>query len=250
MLQQTAPRDPQKASITAIEAMPESPVHTPKANEMEISHRLRDHGAEHLSNPELLSVVLALGRPGREEECLSSARKILGAPGGLLELKRSRATDLTAEPGIGEARGHAICAAIELGSRIATADKPVTESILTPQDADAILRPRIAHLDREVFCVILLDTKNRVIAVLTIAIGTLSAATVHPREIFKPAIKASAAGLILAHNHPSGSTSPSKEDRAFTRRVGDAGETIGIEVIDHLIIGNPGFTSLKEMGYI
>lgn len=249
MLQQTIDGPQGVRALTLVtEAEPAPCLSKPET--MDISSRMRDQGPQNLSTPELLSVVLALGRPGKEEACLGKAQKILRAPGGLLELRRSRVTDLTFQPGIGESRGNAICAAIELGNRIASAERPAAESIHSPRDADAILRPRIAHLDREVFCVILLDTKNKVIAVLTIAIGTLSTATVHPREIFKPAIKASAAGVILAHNHPSGATNPSQEDKNFTRRLQDAGETIGIEVIDHLIVGDPGFSSLKEMGLL
>ena len=110
---------------------------------------------------------------------------------------------------------------------------------------EGLLRGRIANLDRENFVAVLLNTKNEVLDSPTISVGTLSAALVHPREVFKPAIRASAAGVILAHNHPSGNVEPSREDREVTRRLAEAAEIIGIEVLDHVIIGD-GHFSLKE----
>jgi DNA repair protein RadC len=111
------------------------------------------------------------------------------------------------------------------------------------------MHPRLAHLDREHFVVLLLDTKNRVIASPTISVGTLSSSLLHPREVFKPAVKASAASVVLVHNHPSGDVRPSAEDRAATRRLLEAGEIFGIEVLDHVIIGER-YLSMKESGHM
>ena len=118
-----------------------------------------------------------------------------------------------------------------------------------PEDVYRLPRGRLAHLDRERFVVVLLNTKNAVLESPTVSIGTLSASLVHPREVFRPAIRAGAAAVILVHNHPSSHLEPSREDREVTRRVAEAGKTIGIEVLDHLIIGD-GFYSFKECGLL
>ena len=121
--------------------------------------------------------------------------------------------------------------------------------ISSPEDVDGLLRGRIANLDRENFVVVLLNTKNEVIEFPTISVGTLSASLDHPREVFKPAIRASAAGVILAHNHPSGRVEPSREDREVTGRLKEAARIIGIEVLDHVILGD-GYFSMKEHGLL
>jgi DNA repair protein RadC len=152
-------------------------------------------------------------------------------------------------PGVGDAKASVLLAAAELGKRLVSEAPPKRPIISGPQDVYELLKGRLAHLDRERFVVLLLNTKNAVIESHTVSIGTLSSALVHPREIFKPAIQASAASIILAHNHPSSHLEPSREDREVTKRVVEAGETIGIEVLDHLIIGD-GFLSLKERGLL
>ena len=121
--------------------------------------------------------------------------------------------------------------------------------VSSPADVDGLLRGRIANLDREHFVVVLLNTKNEVIEAPTVSVGTLSSSLVHPREVFKPAIRASAASVVLAHNHPSGRVEPSREDREVTRRMVEAGGIIGIEVLDHVIVGE-GYFSMKEHGML
>jgi len=143
----------------------------------------------------------------------------------------------------------ALLAAAELGKRMVSESGPTRPVISGPKDVYALLRPRMAHLDRERFVVVLLNTKNAIIASPTVSIGTLSSSLVHPREVFKPAVHAGAAGVILAHNHPSGHVEPSREDRDVTKRIVEAGETIGIGIMDHLVIGD-GFFSFKEHGII
>ncbi len=117
--------------------------------------------------------------------------------------------------------------------------------ISSPADVDGLLRGRIANLDRENFVVVLLNTKNEVLESPTVSVGTLSSTLVHPREVFKPAIRASAASVVLAHNHPSGKMEPSREDREVTSRIGEAAKILGIEVLDHVILGD-GYFSMKE----
>ncbi|MGF1470290.1 MAG: DNA repair protein RadC [Rubrobacteraceae bacterium] len=153
--------------------------------------------------------------------------------------------DLVAIRGIGEAKACIILAAVEFGKRLGRVRNPGRPVISSPADVEGLLRGRIANLDRENFVAVLLNTKNEVLEVPTVSVGTLSASLVHPREVFKPAIRASAAGVILAHNHPSGRVEPSREDREVTRRLCDAAEIIGIEVLDHVILGD-GHFSMKE----
>ncbi|MEO8501811.1 MAG: JAB domain-containing protein [Vicinamibacteria bacterium] len=118
----------------------------------------------------------------------------------------------------------------------------------TPAQAYAVLKPRIEDWSREHFLAILLDSRNRILGIETVSVGSLSASIVHPREVFKPAIAASAAGIVLGHNHPSGDPEPSPEDMAVTRRIHEAGTLLGIEVLDHLVFTPSRFVSLKERG--
>ena len=147
--------------------------------------------------------------------------------------------------GIGEAKACVILAAVEFGKRLGRVRNPGRPMISSPADVDGLLRGRIANLDRENFVVVLLNTKNEVLESPTVSVGTLSSTLVHPREVFKPAIRASAASVVLAHNHPSGKMEPSREDREVTSRIGEAAKILGIEVLDHVILGD-GYFSMKE----
>jgi DNA repair protein RadC len=157
--------------------------------------------------------------------------------------------DLREVHGIGEAKACITLAAVEFGKRLGRVRNPGRPMISSPEDVDGLLRGRIANLDRENFVVVLLNTKNEVMGFPTVSVGTLSASLVHPREVFKPAIRASAAGIVLAHNHPSGRVGPSREDREVTGRLKQASEIIGIEVLDHVILGD-GYFSMKEHGIL
>ncbi len=125
-----------------------------------------------------------------------------------------------------------------------------SRQIQSPADACEILRAFIGDTDREHFVVLLLDTRNKAIGINTVSVGHLNASVVHPREVMKPAILSSAASIILCHNHPSGDPDASAEDLALTARLKQAGEMLGIPVLDHLILGEPGFVSMKERGYL
>ena len=150
---------------------------------------------------------------------------------------------------MGQAKACIILAAVEFGKRLGRVRNPGRAVISSPADVEGLLRGRIANLDRENFVAVLLNTKNEVVEYPTISVGTLSSSLVHPREVFKPAIRASAAGVVLAHNHPSGKVEPSREDRDVTRRLVEASEIIGIEVLDHVILGD-GYFSMKEHGML
>lgn len=208
--------------------------------------RLHSLGPGALSSTELLALVLG----SETRATVEAASRALAAVGGLFGLRRASREDLQALPGIGAARASALLAAAELGARMHTAQRSPRPVISSPADVDGLLRGRIAHEEREHFVCVLLDTKNHVSAAPTISVGTLTASLVHPREVFRPAIRASANAVVLAHNHPSGHPEPSREDREVTRRLREVGESIGIQVLDHVILGSGGYHSLKEHGQI
>ena len=204
-------------------------------------------GPEALSSAELLGILLGIGT--KEQTAVELAQQVISESGGLFGLHGVGVHDLQEVHGIGEAKACIVLAAVEFGKRLGRVRNPGRPVISSPEDVDGLLRGRIANLDRENFVVVLLNTKNEVLGFPTVSVGTLSASLVHPREVFKPAIRASAAGIVLAHNHPSGRVGPSREDREVTRRLKEASEIIGIEVLDHVILGD-GYFSMKEHGIL
>ncbi len=217
------------------------------APELRPRERLLAAGPSALSDGELLGLLFGIGT--HEKTAVELAGEVISEAGGLHGLYDVSVHELTKVKGIGEAKACIILAAVELGRRIGQVRNPGRPVISSPADVDRLLRGRIANLDRENFVVVLLNTKNEVIETSTVSVGTLSASLVHPREVFKPAVRASAASVILAHNHPSGKVEPSKEDREVTRRLGEAAAILGIEVLDHIIVGD-GHFSLKEHGML
>jgi DNA repair protein RadC len=215
--------------------------------ELRPRERLLSAGPSALSDGELLGLLFGIG--SREKTAVELAGEVIGEAGGLHGLYDVSVHELTKIGGIGEAKACIILAAVELGRRIGQVRNPGRPMISSPADVDRLLRGRIANLDRENFVVVLLNTKNEVIETSTVSVGTLSASLVHPREVFKPAVRASAASVIVAHNHPSGKVEPSKEDREVTKRLGEAAGIIGIEVLDHIIVGD-GYFSMKEHGML
>ena len=217
------------------------------APELRPRERLLAAGPSALSDGELLGLLFGIGT--HEKTAVELAGEVISEAGGLHGLYDVSVHELTKVKGIGEAKACIILAAVELGRRLGQVRNPGRPVISSPADVDRLLRGRIANLDRENFVVVLLNTKNEVIETSTVSVGTLSASLVHPREVFKPAIRASAASVILAHNHPSGKVEPSKEDREVTRRLGEAAAILGIEVLDHIIVCD-GHFSLKEHGML
>ncbi|MFC0164878.1 MULTISPECIES: RadC family protein [Bacillus] len=210
--------------------------------------RLLALGAESLSNHELLAILLRTGT--KKESVLQLSNRLLQSFDGLRLLKEASVEELSSISGIGRAKAVHIMAALELGRRV---HKLVYEDryvIRTPEDGAKYLMEDLRFLNQEHFVVMFLNTKNQIIHKQTIFIGSLNASIVHPREVFKEAVKRSAASLICAHNHPSGDPSPSREDIEVTKRLCDCGKMIGIEVLDHLIIGDQKYVSLKEKGYL
>lgn len=210
--------------------------------------RLLSFGANHLSNQELLAILIGSGT--REESAMDLSNRILMHFEGVRLLADATIEELTAIKGIGPAKGVAILAAIEIGKRINRYVPQERYIIRSPKDGADYVMEEMRNLKQEHFVVLFLDTKNQIVHRQTIFIGSLNASIVHPREIFREAVKRSAASIICVHNHPSGDPTPSQEDIHVTRRLFDSGRMIGIELLDHLIIGDRKFVSLKEKGYL
>lgn len=205
--------------------------------------RMQRLGSEHLSTAELLAIILRTGARG--QGALQLAAALLSGPDGLRRLVNAPVEELAAVPGIGMAKACAIKAALELGRRLGSesASRPTVRS---PQDVSQLLMEEMRYLEKEQFRVLLLNTKHQVLAVQVVSLGDLTSTIVHPREIFKEAVRRAAAAVILAHNHPSGDPTPSREDVEVTRRITEAGKILGIEVLDHIIIGDNRYISLRE----
>ena len=196
-----------------------------------------------LSDPEVFALLL--GRSPRGDR-LERAQRILAA-GGLGALGRGVPSFLAS--GLSAGERVRVAAALELGRRLGPGDPRAHPAVRGPRDvyeATADLRA----LRREHFVGLYLNTRNRVLARETISVGSLNASIVHPREVFEPALRQAAASLVVVHNHPSGETDPSEDDLAITRRLSEAGEILGIPLLDHVIVGAFGFTSLKEGNYL
>jgi DNA repair protein RadC len=210
--------------------------------------KLLAHGADKLSNQELLAILLGTGT--KEQSVMQLSFHLLKQFEGLRYFKEATVEELMKIRGIGKAKAVLLCAAIELGNRLANlkiADKYVIRS---PEDAAHYVMEELRTLTQEHFVCLYLNTKNQVLHRQTIFIGSLNASIVHPREVYKAAIRRSSASIICMHNHPSGDPTPSREDINVTKRLVDAGKVLGIELLDHLIIGDKKFISLKEKGYV
>jgi len=213
--------------------------------------RLQRYGAQVLSDAELIAVLIRTGTP--TESALLLAQRILkgdGARSGLRYIVDASIEELSTIKGIGPAKSVQIKAAVELGRRISSFNRGRQNAITSPQDVEDLLMEEMRFLEKEYLKAILLDTKNQVISIENISVGSLNASIVHPREFFNPAIRRSSASIILAHNHPSGDPTPSREDIGVTERLVKAGKILGIGVVDHVIFGNGIFVSLKEKGVI
>lgn len=210
--------------------------------------RLLREGAMHLSDTELLAILLRTGR--EQESAYQLASRLLSRFGDLHGLAQAAHSELTELKGIGQVKAIELHAAFELGRRLRTASKQTRTTIRLPRDVADLMIPELAHLTQEHFVCLFLNTKNHVIGKQTIFVGSLDSSIVHPREVFKEAIRRSSASVICLHNHPSGDPTPSREDIAITRTLSEAGELVGISLLDHVIIGDGKYISLKEQGYM
>ncbi len=210
--------------------------------------RLMNYGAVSLSNQELLAILLRTGT--KSESVIQLANRLLTQFGGLLWLKDAALEELMSIKGIGQAKAVQIAATVELGRRISNLTYDDRFVIRSPEDGANYVMNDMRFLTQEHFVCLYLSTKNQVIHKQTVFIGSLNASIVHPREVFKEAFRRSAASIICFHNHPSGDPSPSREDIEVTKRLVKCGELLGIKVLDHIIIGDKKFVSLKEKGYV
>ena len=210
--------------------------------------RMSAQGAEALTEAELLALVLRSGDTHASAHQI--ALRVLGRCGGLLGLARSSRAELMRIAGVGEAKSAALLATLELGRRLHAKRLVRGSSIGGPADVFRHFHPILRHACQECFIVLLLDGRQRVLGKQVISRGTLTASLVHPREVFRPALAACAASLVLVHNHPSGDPTPSAEDRAVTQRLVEAGELLGVRVVDHIVVAEGGFVSLRDEGLL
>jgi DNA repair protein RadC len=205
-------------------------------------------GSEGVGDEDLLAMVI--GACNRRSAG-AVAQELMEKYGGLEGVAQAGVGDLLEFEGLGRAGILRLKAAFELGKRSVTRERENSiTKIRSPGDVAELLSPELRGLDREHFKAVLLDTKNGIIRIVTVAVGSLNAALVHPREIFKAAVTASAAGIIMVHNHPTGNPEPSNEDADLTLRFARCGELMGIELIDHIIIGGGRFVSMRERDLI
>jgi DNA repair protein RadC len=206
--------------------------------------RLEQHGAGALSTAELLAIGLRSG--GRGQNVLELSSSLLAHHGGLVGLARASFAELCQIKGMGPAKVAQIKAALELGRRLLLATPEARPQVRSPADAAGLLMAEMGLLEKEHLRALLLDTKNHVLGSPTIYVGSVNTSLIRVAEIFREAIRANCAGIIVAHNHPSGDPTPSPEDVAVTEQIVAAGKLLDIEVLDHLVIGHQRYVSLKE----
>jgi DNA repair protein RadC len=210
--------------------------------------KLLRSGAAALGDNELVALIVGHGTRG--SDALGLANEMLRRRGGLHGLARSTAGDLAQVDGIGRARAAQVLAAIELGRRTLTHGPAARVQLRSPHDAAAFLLPTFGARAVEQFGVVLLDTRHRVLRTSLVATGTLNSTIVQPRDVFREAALGGAAAIVVFHNHPSGDPAPSPDDVELTRRLRAAGVLMGIEVVDHIVLGDARYCSLKEMGQL
>ena len=208
--------------------------------------RLMKYGPRKLSNAELLAIVLRQG--SKRENVLELAHKLL-QKNNIKELSRTKAENLKKILGSGEANACQIMACFELGRRLASFKQEKKVRINSAKDVAKIFLPEMSTLQKELFKGVYIDARKNIIKEETIFVGSLNTSVIHPREIFQPAITYGAAAVILIHNHPSGDPNPSEEDVEITKQLIESGNILEIEVLDHIIIGDKKYFSLREKGY-
>jgi len=208
--------------------------------------RLMKYGASALSNAELLAIILRTG--AASESVLNLSARLLSRFGGLSGLSKAGFGELCSERGLGEAKASQLKAALELGRRILSTQPEDRIAVRSPSDVANLLQAEMSHLEQEELRLVLLNTKNQVIAVPRLYRGNVNTSVVRVSELFREAMRENCPALIVVHNHPSGDTTPSAEDISITEQMVKAGKLLDIDVLDHIIIGQYGYISLKEKG--
>jgi DNA repair protein RadC len=210
--------------------------------------RLLSQGPEPLSDAELLALILRTGNAADGTTAVDQARSLITCFGDLRALSGATTAELCQQSGIGPAKAAEIQALFELARRFACSEIKPGTSLTSSQEVFAHFHERLRNRKKEVFISILLDSKNRLLREIQVSEGSLNASIVHPREVFAPVIRESAAAVLFVHNHPSGDPEPSREDIELTKRLREAGQLMGVRVLDHIIIGNGRYTSFCDSG--
>lgn len=212
--------------------------------------KLLARGAEVLSEAELLALVLRTGDAAAGQSALDQGRALLGRFGSLRALGAASAGELCASKGIGPAKAAELLAVFELARRFAGAPLAPGERFTCSEEVFRHYHERLRDRKKEVFLALLLDSKNRVLREVQVSEGSLTASIVHPREVFAPVVRESAAAVLFVHNHPSGDPTPSREDLEITTRLQEAGTLMGVRVLDHIIIGSGRYVSFVDRGLL
>ncbi len=212
--------------------------------------KMSEVGAEYLSNAELLAIIIKTGT--REYTAVELAQKVLklSQDGRLSTLNNLSIEQFMKVKGIGRVKAIQIKAVLEFSKRIATSNGVVRHVVKSADDVSNLMMEEMRYHKKEMFKAILLDTKNKVLKIVSISTGSLNASIVHPREVFSEAVKCGCNSIIFVHNHPSGDPTPSNEDLRTTDRLVNAGDILGIKVLDHIVLGDGRYVSLKEQGFI
>lgn len=217
-------------------------------NDSRPRERLEKIGVENLSNYELLAIILRTGT--KKKNVVRLAAEVLSTVDDIYRLRYISLQELMKIPGIGRVKAGEILAAVEFGKRVNQSIQKKEGKVSSSNWVGKYLQEELSSLTQENVVALYLNTKNEIIKKDIVFIGSLNSSVAHPREIFNRAISYSAARIILAHNHPSGNVEPSEADLSFTKRMIDAGKLLGIEILDHFIIGEKCYLSLREEGYI
>lgn len=212
--------------------------------------KLLSRGAHSLTEAELLAIILRNGDASTGVSALDHARMLLNQFGGFKGIEDASASELASVKGIGPAKIAQIKACLEIARRSASVKWETGQPLRSSEDVYHHFREQLGREKRELFYVVLLNNKNRKIRDVKISEGSLTASLVHPREVYNPVIRESAAAVIFVHNHPSGDPAPSPEDVDITRRLKEVGEVIGVRVLDHVVIGHDRFFSFNDKGML
>ena len=212
--------------------------------------KLLASGADKLTDAELLALIIRTGDSASKNSAVDLARSLLSRFGSLRKLAAAGIAELRQQPGIGPAKAAEIQALFQIARRFGDQRLKPGQTYCSSQDAFQHFHERLCDYRKEVFLALLLDSKNRLIREVQISEGSLNASIVHPREVFAPILRESAASVLFVHNHPSGDPTPSREDIEITKRLKQVGDLMGVRVLDHIIIGNGDYVSLADRGLL